>query len=202
MADPDYFTLVDFRLMPDMDDATKYTEAKVLDAAAYITGIVEREVGTSFVERTVTDEVHDGGSDGIALANSFVRSVTSATEDGVAVTDTLRAKGGVLRRFAAGSFIPGWWTAGVGNVSVTYVAGYSTLATIPDDIRGAVMQGTRARLLETRSNATIDDRRTALTTEAGTVNFVIAGEGRPTGFPVVDEVIMGWKRKLDVFGFA
>lgn len=201
MADPDYFTLTAFRDMADMSDATKYPDAVVEDAADYITGIVEREVGTSFVARTVT-ETYDGGGSAIVLRKPFVQSVTSATEDGVAVTDTLRAANGVLRKYAAGTYTPLSWTSGVGNVSVTYVHGYSTLATIPADIRGAVMQGVRARLMETSSTAGINDRRTSLTNEAGTVNFVVAGEGHPTGYPVVDEVIMGWKRKLDVFGFA
>lgn len=200
MADPEYFTLAQLRALPDMSDATKYTDALVLDAATYITAIIEREVGTSFIERTVTSEVHDGGTDSIVLKSSFVQSVTSATEDGVAVTDDLRAEGGVLRRFASGSYTPVRWASGLGNVAVTYEAGYS--ATPPGDILKAAMQGTRAYLLETSSTASMSDRRTSLTSDAGTISFVIAGEGRPTGFPVVDEVIMGWKRKLDVFGFA
>lgn len=201
MADPEYFTLAEFRDMPDMSDTTKYTEAKVLDAAAHITGIVEREVGTAFVARTVT-EVYDGGGTEIVLRQPFVQSVTSATEDGVAVTDVLRAKSGVLRKFSAGTYTPNTWTTGIGNVSVTYIHGYSTLATIPADIQEAVKQATRARLMETSTTAGINDRRTSMTNEAGTVSFVLAGEGRPTGYPAVDEVIMGWKRKLDVFGFA
>lgn len=201
MADPDYFTMTAFRDLADMGDATKYPDASVEDAADYITAIVEREVGTAFVARTVT-ETYDGGCDAIVLRQPFVQSVTSATEDGVAVTDTLRAASGVLRKFSAGTYTPLSWVSGVRNVSVTYVHGYSTLATIPADIRGAVMQATRARLMETSSTAGINDRRTSLTNETGTVSFVVAGEGRPTGYPVVDEVIMGWKRKLDSFGFA
>lgn len=202
MADPEYFTLAEFRLLPDMSNTTKYTDALVLAAAAYVTAIVERECNTSFIARAVTSEVHDGGRYEIALRSPYVQSITSATEDGVAVTSTLRAgPGGVLRRFSSStSYIPIWWNAGVGNIAVSYMAGYS--ATVPSDLAEAVKQATRARLMETSATSGIDDRRTALTTEMGTINFVIAGEGRPTGYPVVDEVIMGWKRKLDVFGFA
>jgi hypothetical protein len=202
MTDPDYFTLAAFRGLADMSDTTKYSDAAVLSAAAYVTAIVEREVGTSFIARTITSEVYDGGGREIVLRRPFVQSVTSATEDGVAVTDQLRVKSGILRKFSAGAYSPNSWSSGIGNVSVTYVHGYSTLATIPSDIQSAVMQGTRARLMDTSGNAGINDRRTSLTNETGTVSFVIAGEGRPTGYPVVDEVIMGWKRKLDVFGFA
>ena len=45
-------------------------------------------------------------------------------------------------------------------------------------------------------NSAIDDRRTSLSTEQGTVSYVIAGEDRPTGYPDVDAVIMRWARKL------
>jgi hypothetical protein len=83
---------------------------------------------------------------------------------------------------------------------VTYQAGYSS--TPPSDIKEAALQATRARLLTMDSQAGIEDQRTSLSTDQGTVNYVIAGEDRPTGYPEVDEVIMGWKRKLDVFGFA
>jgi len=107
MTDPDYFTLAAFRLLPDMSNTTKYPDANVLAAAQYVTAIIEREVGTSFIARTVTGELHDGGRQEIPLRRAYVLSVTSATEDGVAVTDTLRATSGVLRRFAAGSYIPG-----------------------------------------------------------------------------------------------
>lgn len=200
MTEPDYFLLADFRQLPDVSNATKYPDALVLAAAAYITAIIEREVGTSFVARTVTAEIHDGGCDAVVLKSSFVRSVTSASVDGVAVTNDLRAPSGVLRQFSAGTYTPVVFASGTGNVSVTYQSGYS--AAPPDDIKSAAMQATRARLMETSASASIDDRRTSLSNESGTVNFVIAGEGRPTGYPVVDEVIMGWKRKLNVFGFA
>jgi hypothetical protein len=200
VSDPEYFTLTEFRLLPDMSNATKYPDALVLDAAAYVTAILEREVGTSFIPRTITGEIHDGGTYEIVLRSPFVQSITSVTQNGVAITDDLRSRSGVLRRFSTGSYIPGWWATGVGNISVTYSSGYS--ATPPADIKSAVMQGTRARLMDTSATAGINDRRTSMTNESGTVSFVIAGEGRPTGYPVVDEVIMGWKRKLNVFGFA
>jgi hypothetical protein len=200
MTDPDYFTLAELRALPDLSDTSRYTDARCLAAAAYITAIIEREVRTSFIARTVTAEIHDGGTTAILLRHPHVRSVTSVTENGTAVTDDVRAPSGVLRRFPTGSYIPLPWLPGVGNVSVTYSAGYS--ATPPADIKEAAIQATRARLLTMDSQAGIEDRRTSLSTDQGTVNYVIAGEDRPTGYPEVDEVIMGWKRKLDVFGFA
>lgn len=200
MPEPDYFSLQEFRTRPQMSDGVKYPDERVLDVAAEIVGIIEREVGTSFIGRAVIDEVHDGGTDAIVLGEPFVLSATSATEDGVAVTDDLRVRGGVLRRFAAGTYTPITWAAGIGNIAVSYLAGYS--ATPPPDIKGAAMAATRARLLETAADAGMHDRRTSLSTDQGVVSFVVPGEDRPTGYPSVDAVILGWKARLDVLGFA
>lgn len=196
---PDYFTLAELNALPNMSEA-KYTEARKEAAAAYIVGIIERVVGTSFVARTVTDEVHDGGGTSIVLASPFVRSVTSATVDGVAVTDTLVARAGVLRRYATGSNVPLTWAAGSGNVKVTYTAGYS--ATAPADIKEAALQATRYRLLATNSNSDMAARQSSVSTGDGVIQYVIAGQDRPTGYPDVDAVIIGWRDQLRAFGFA
>lgn len=196
---PDYFTEAELKALPDMSGETS---ARITAAAAWAVGIIEREVGTSFVARTVTAEVHDGGCDAIVLDRPFVLSVTSATQDGAAVTDTLRAQSGILRRFSgATSFTPGSWATGYGNVAVTYQAGYSTAP--PPDVKEAALSATRWHLLEQRANNVHSPRQTSSTNEmGGTVNFAVAGADRPTGYPDVDAVIIGWRDQLDVFGFA
>lgn len=197
---PDYFTLAEFRALPDMSSDSKYPDARVEAAAAHIVGIIEREVGTSFVERAVT-EVHDGGDDRIVLNAALVRSITSATESGVAVTDDLRVSAGVVTRHSsstATTTVP--FAAGVRNVSITYASGYS--ATPPADIKEAALQGTRSYMLEHSSDSSVMDRRSTVTSDQGTTSFVLAGPDRPTGYPEVDAVILGWQRRLDVFGFA
>lgn len=198
---PDYFTLVELDALPNMTEG-RYSTARKEAAAAYVVGIIERVVGTSFVARTVTDEIHDGGTAAIVLDSPYVLSVTSATEDGVTVTDTLRASGGVLRRFSGPTdFSAITWASGSGNVRVTYEAGYA--ATPPADIKEAALQATRWRLLATNSNSDLNARQTSITNElGGTVNFATAGPDRPTGYPDVDAVILGWRDQLDVFGFA
>lgn len=194
---PDYFTLAELRALPDMASAAKYPDATVESAAAYIVDIIEREVDTSFIARTVTDEVHDGGCYSIALKKTHALAITSVTENGIAVASgELNLDGTILERYAVGTYYPRLWASGRRNVKVTYTAGYCVLANIPKDIKTAAMQATRARLMETSSTAGVNDRRTSLTNETGTVNFVIPGEDRPTGYPAVDEVIIGWKRKL------
>lgn len=199
MAEPDYFTKAELQALPDMSGET---EARIIAAAAWAVGVIEREVGTSFVARTVTDEIHDGGCDSVVLGSPYVLSVTSATENGVVVTDDLRVRGGVLRRFSgATSFTPVSWSTGHGNVAVTYQSGYSS--TPPADIKEAALAATRWHLLEQRANNVHSPRQTSITNEmGGTVNFAVAGSDRPTGYPDVDAVIVGWRNQLDVFGFA
>lgn len=195
----DYFTLEEFRELPEMSDEGKFPDARVEAAAAYITGVIEREVGTSFVARTVTDEVHDGGGNEIILDRPFVLSVGTATESGTTVTDTLSVShNGLVTRFAAGSYTPKVWRAGVRNLRITYQAGYS--ATVPADIKEAAMRGTRAYLLETRDQAGVLDRRSQVSNDlGGSTTFVIAGSDHPTGYPQVDAVIVGWRNRLNAF---
>jgi hypothetical protein len=194
MADPEYFTLAELRALPDVSDTVRYTEARCLAAAAYVTAIIERECNTSFISRAIAGEVHDGGCYEIFLTKPWTLSVTSATENGVTVTDTLRLKTGAVLRFATGSYVPRPWLQGFGNIAITYAAGYS--AAPPADVKEAALQGTRARLLTMDSQAGVEDRRTSLSTDMGVISYVIAGEGRPTGYPEVDAVILGWKKRL------
>jgi hypothetical protein len=93
------------------------------------------------------------------------------------------------------------WASGYGNVSVTYQSGYS--ATPPADIKEAALAATRWHLLEGRASNVHSPRQTSITNElGGTVNFAVAGTDRPTGYPDVDAVIVGWRNELNVFGFA
>lgn len=195
----DYFTETELKALPDMSSETS---ARILAAGEWAQGVIERVVGTSFVARTVTGEVHDGGRSEIVLNKPHVLSVTSATEDGVAVTDTLRVRSGIVRRFSgATSFTPITWSSGTGNVLVTYQAGYSS--TPPADIKEAALQATRWHLLEGKASNVTSPRQTSVSNDmGGTVNFAVAGPDRPTGYPEVDAVIVGWRDQLDVFGFA
>lgn len=197
---PDYFTLEELRALPDVDDEVAYPDTRVEAVAAAFVGVIEREVGTSFIGRTVTDEPHDGGTYGIVLKASHVRSVGSATENGVAVTATLLLDGGVVYKVTGTNNTPILWSSGRRNIKITYTAGYS--ATPPADVKEQALQGTRSHLLATAQDAGITGRRTSLNTDMGVVNFVVAGPDRPTGYPEVDAMIDGWKKRLDVHGFA
>ena len=189
---PDYFTLAELRALPDMSNTTKYPEARVEAAAAAIVGVIEAEVGTSFITRVVVDEVHDGSCP-IILDDVWATTVLSATEDGDTITDSLTIKGGVVRRYSG--TVAQSWTEGFGNVLVTYEAGYSSAP--PADIKRAALKATRLELLSSADTSSANARRTSLSGEMGTESWVVAGENRPTGYPEVDAVILRWKCKLN-----
>lgn len=197
-----YFTEAELRDLPQMDDAIKYTAARVTAARNWIESVIERNVGTSFEARTVTDEIHNGGVYSIALHKPFILSVTSATENGVAVTDTLSVKGGVLQRYATGATSPTLWASGCRNIKVTYQAGYS--AAPPADLKEAALSAARDWLLRRYGQQGVSDRALSLQTEMGSTVYATASEkhGRPTGIPDVDVVIMGYVNELDVYGFG
>lgn len=189
---PDYFTLAELKALPDMSG---FSDERIEATAAGVVAIIEREVGTSFVPRTITNESHDGG--GVVMLNMpHVISITSATVNGVAMTG-LQASSGVLRASTGSTS----FASGYGNVLVTYQAGYST--TPPADIKEAALKATRWKLLESKASSDVSARQTSMTTDmGGTVNYAVAGPDRPTGYPDVDAVIIGWRDKLGVFGFA
>lgn len=191
---PEYFTLTELRALPDVSNATTYPDATVEAAAARVVSIIERECRTSFVARTVTGEVHDGGCAEIILDKPWVLSVTSATENGTAVTDTLRVKNGRVLRYATGSYAPKAWLAGFDNVAITYQSGYSS--TVPADIKDAALQATRYRLISRVSTASMNDRATSITNEFGNVNLSVASKKTPFGLPEVDSVVVGWREYL------
>lgn len=174
---PDYFTLEEFRDLPEMDKEGKYGDEDVERAASYITGVIERAVGIAFVPRTVTKSMTSAEADALA-SQPYIQEVTSITP--VSSSSPFR---------------------GAETVTVVYQAGYSTEP--PADIKEAAMQATRARLLEKHGTARVMDRTSSVSNDAGgTTAFVLAGPDRPTGYPEVDAVILGWRRALFSLGFA
>lgn len=190
---PDYFTLAELRALPDMSNTTKYPTDRVEDVAAAIVGVIEAEVGTSFITRIVVDEAYDGSCPPIVLDDVWAKTVLSATEDGDDVTDSLTIKGGVVRRHNGLTAVP--WAEGYGNVLITYETGYSSAP--PADVKEWALKGTRAHLMATATNSAINDRQTSLTAGDAVIGFTVAGPERPTGYPEVDAMILRWKRKLN-----
>lgn len=201
---PDYFTLAEVRALPDMGNTTRYTDDRVEAVAANVVALIERFVGCAFIPRAVTDEVHHGGTYALTLDRLFVRSVTAVSINGTPVTDRFVVEGGnVVWRYASPSGTePIYIDRAPGRVLVSYVHGYGTGTTPPADIKEAALAATRARLIAANGNALIDDRRTNVSSEQGSIAYSFASGDRPTGYPEVDAVLVGYRDRLDVFGFA
>lgn len=201
MADPDYFTAVEFLALPDMTSLGP-SNPTILGAAAALTSIVEREVGAPFVPRVFVDTLNGNGQAGLVLNQTHVVTITGVTVSGVAVDVTqLRAVSGVLRYINPQGYVTGYpWFPGAGNVVVTYTAGQ--YATCPADVKDAVMWATRDKILTQGSAAGVNARRTSVSTAQGVETYLLPGEKRPTGYPPLDAVIASYQRVTPLYGFA
>ena len=95
------------------------------------TDLAETYVGQVLGCRTFTNELYDGGTEFIRIRNPKAISITSVTENGLAVSASnyvLDYTGQRLYRIGSGTLYAtnsyGYWTQGMNNVSITYVAGY------------------------------------------------------------------------------
>ena len=93
--------------------------------------LAESYVGQVLGRRTFTSELYDGGTEFIRIRNPKVISVTSVYENGALVSSSnyvLDYTGQRLYRIGSGTLYAtnsyGYWTAGMNNISITYVAGY------------------------------------------------------------------------------
>ena len=101
---------------------------RFIDAA---TDLAEPYVGQVLGRRTFSNELYDGGTEFIRIRNPKAISITSVTENGLAVSASnyvLDYTGQRLYRIGSGTLYAtnsyGYWTQGMNNVSITYVAGY------------------------------------------------------------------------------
>jgi hypothetical protein len=101
---------------------------RYIDAA---TDLAETYVGQVLGRRTFTDELYDGGTEFIRIRNPKAISITSVYENGALVSASnyvLDYTGQRLYRIGSGTLYAtnsyGYWTAGMNNVKITYIAGY------------------------------------------------------------------------------
>jgi hypothetical protein len=95
------------------------------------TDLAETYVGQVLGRRTFTNELYDGGTEFIRIRNPKAISITSVYENGALVSSSnyvLDYTGQRLYRIGSGTLYAtnsyGYWTAGMNNVQITYVAGY------------------------------------------------------------------------------
>ena len=95
------------------------------------TDLAESYVGQVLGRRTFTSELYDGGQEFIRIRNPKAMTITSVYENGALVSASnyvLDYTGQRLYRVGSGTLYAtnsyGYWTAGMNNISITYVAGY------------------------------------------------------------------------------
>lgn len=93
--------------------------------------LAESYVGQILGRRTFSSELYDGGQEFIRIRNPKAMTITSVTENGLDVSASnyvLDYTGQRLYRIGSGTLYAtnsyGYWTAGMNNISITYVAGY------------------------------------------------------------------------------
>jgi hypothetical protein len=182
-----YFEIAELREIPDVSDPVKFPDARLTAARAWIEAIIERHVGTSFVDRARVRTV-DGDGRSSLLLPGYARSVTSVTVSGLAVTEFVLSSAGILT-LTAGTF-----TYGTQNVVVTYIEN-ATPAGVPEDLKWAALEAARYKLKE-RDSRISSRTLSEFDGEGGTTRFAIPSEDRPTGLPDVDAVINGYRAEF------
>jgi len=114
--------------IPTTDTTLDEELRRYIDAG---TDLAEQYLGQILGRKTFTSELYDGGTEFIRIRNPKVISVTSVYENGALVSSSnyvLDYTGQRLYRIGSGTLYAtnsyGYWTAGMNNVSITYVAGY------------------------------------------------------------------------------
>jgi len=118
----------DYLNIPATDSTNDEELRSFIDSAS---DLAESYVGQVLGRRTFTNELYDGGTEFIRIRNPRALSITSVTENGATVPSSnyvLDYTGQRLYRLGSGTLYAtnsyGYWTAGMNNVSITYVAGY------------------------------------------------------------------------------
>lgn len=185
----DYATLADVRATEGLNDETAFPDATVEEAISYAEELIDRYTGCSWVLKAFSVTLTGNGQRAIRLVDDegrpvlFPKTITAATEDGVAVSDTsgwaLYPEGLVIRDDAS------FATSSVGrNVVIEGTAGFSTTA--PEDIQWCAR--TLARQFAIDLVSRIPDRAMSIQNDFGTVPLAQASNhpDRPTSLPEVN----------------
>lgn len=202
-----YFLISELRAQADLSSTTTYPDTALEEARDWVEGVIERETGTSFIARSVTETLNgsDQDDDGrLVLSRGWVLAVTAVTVNGVALTsqelaDVVVDTGGLMWRRSGYTGFVGW-ESGRRNIVVTYDAGYT--AVCPPSLRSKAVQAARWYLLSSYGKSGIPDRALSISNEFGNINLATPSADRPTGLPEFDAELAGWVRKTRVFGFA
>jgi hypothetical protein len=194
-----YVTLVELRVLPNLDDTVKFTDAELMAATTWFETKFEHYTGVAWEPRAVAGEIHDGGRSSLMLDRMYPRSVTavSVTSDSGVITaftadelaDLRWSADGELRRVARGIFL-----RGDDNIAVDYT--HAKTLVPPADVVEAGLVAIRDKVLTDNAG----NRQFAVVTQDGIVRSSSPGPDRPFGIPFVDEVANA--RSERVPGFA
>lgn len=221
-----YFGLDKLRAMPDLDNPVRYPTERLIARRDWITGLIEREVRTSFVERYhhesrpvgtlqfadpynpyLPKPVASNQPVGILwTTDQFPISVVDIAFDGVSLDSTTLAT--MHTAYGRGEIYSGTWSTALWAltryarvVDIRYTAAYTTR--VPSDVHEAALVAARHKLLNTEGESAIPSRATSITNEYGNITMATPGKnGSITGIPEVDEVIEAWKAKIVTVGIA
>lgn len=176
-----YFTNAEIKEIPDV---AGMSDARINAARDWIEAIIERHVGTCFVDRERVRTVN-GDSRSTLLLPGYAREITSVVVDDVTIADHTLSSAGVL------ALTSSVFTYGTQNVVVTYVEN-ATPEGVPADLKWAAMEAARYKLKE-RDSRISSRTMSESDVEGGTTRFAMAGVDRPTGLPDVDAIINGYR---------
>lgn len=195
LDEPTYFDLDELRALPNVSDRTKYPDVALAAARDWITAIVERVCGTSFVARRKVETIEYGD----LLPDRYTLSLISVL-DSAGVDSTLDAGLTAAGRLTIATFFSPRAYATRPRLTVTYLAGFSFSP--PADLKHVMLQAARYRLVSVDGASGIPNRALTMANEFGNITLASASVDRPTGIPDVDAVIMGWARRVGMSSVA
>lgn len=174
------FTIADARRLKPLQDATKYPADRIIEARTLAESALEDLCGVAFVPRYARETFSGTGTTSLLLRprTTLVRSVTS---DGTVYTPTEIAA--LVPQQTGAVYNPNRWASGYGNLSVSYVHGYTSP---PPRVSQACLLLAKNWLVD----GPLDDRMTSMSTDDGTFALLTPGlRGSFTGIPEVDACV-------------
>lgn len=193
-----YASVAEVRALDGLADTSVYPDQVLTDGIDFATELIDSYCGSSFEPKSFTVTLDGNGRTAIVTGVLFIRSITSATVDGVAQTlaDLVGRPDGVVVH-KNGTFTAQPWGQ---NVVIAGTAGVTT--TPSERIKWACR--TIARDYALNLHTRIPSRALSISNEFGQleVRAQAGGPGRPTNLPDVNAVLNASKHKAGHMGGA
>lgn len=191
-----YVSIADLRAQANVDNTSKFPNAKLIAARRWFEDLAERYTGQAFVPRY--GRVWANGSSSQTLRPSVgpLRSLRSArtysdatnyTAFSVSELADVHVDPWCLHRRTLG-----YWWPGTSNLLLEVEYGHDRP---PNDIREASLEAIRSHLLNDQSGRPM---LSVADGAGGTTRYAIPGPDRPTGIPEVDTVLNRYRMVLGI----